>query len=149
MTLRHIQNSRQRFIRAFSRVIASIEIAIMSISLSLWFGHTMHSSRKNVDSSICAAFRYLTSITPIIIALVIAPRRRPLIDLRQNAFLSRYDTIYEVQPGHVAKRMRGCYVHVYAFARPPVTRPISPRSLSHEPVKWPPGRLRETSDEND
>lgn len=44
-----------RLVDAFSRIIASIDGDCHHESL--WFGHTMRSWRRNVDSSICAAFK--------------------------------------------------------------------------------------------
>ena len=86
----------------------------------------MCSLRKNVDSSICAAFKDLTSIistTPIVVALAIARvivHPKPLINLRQYALISR--TI-RVRPGHIGEmnarslswRVRTCEATCYRF----------------------------------
>lgn len=95
----------------------------------------MCSLKKNVDSSICAAFKDLTSIiptTPIVVALAIArviAHPKPLINLRRSAFISR--TI-RVRLGHVGetnarplnRRVRVCEATCY---------PVSPQDCRTSP----------------
>lgn len=161
-----------RFVDAYFRVSScqSAAIATSDFFLSLPLSplplirHTIYmwDLRGNADGSICACIQIShldqTSTTPIVVALLwsrASSRRKPLINLRQDAFISR---AIRVRPGHVAKRtgrkvVTSADIHLWKLHLLPCFG-LTSSGLSHErPVtgREMPARqiAREPSDEND